>query len=170
MAKKKRVKSDRQLLTVVGWGQVDQLAGRIGKLQRDIGKEEMDTADAIEKLKSDLAKKVKPLQESITLYTESIEAWCVAHRNEFGDRQSLKINHGTVGWRKSALISVKNTTLDLIKAVFGRKAPQYMHVKESPNKEAMAKLTDEQLASVGARRRQKEAFFVEPDTTEAAEL
>jgi len=36
------------------------------------------------------------------------------------------------------------------------------------SKEALAKITDDKkLASVGARRREKDVFFVEPDITEA---
>lgn len=165
----KRVKSDKQLVKLSGWGSVDNLVRRMGELQRDIENAEANAQKKSDTIKAQLAKDVKPAQDGITIYTESIEAWVVAHRDEFGkNKQSRKLNNGTVGWRKSTVISVKKATVELIKQVFGRKAGQYVHVKETPDKEAMAKLTDGQLATVGARRKHKDVFFVEPDTVEAA--
>jgi hypothetical protein len=37
------------------------------------------------------------------------------------------------------------------------------------DKEALAKLTEEQLTSVGARRKVKDVFFVEPSSQEAVD-
>ena len=170
MAKTKRVKSDRNLEVILNWSQADQIVLRIGILQSDIQAEEAEATAKIEAIKANLAEKAKPLQDKVTLYSDSLQAFGIAHYNELGkNRQSRKLNHGTVGWRKSVAISVKKTTLELIKKVFGRKAAQYIHVKETPDKEALAKLTDEQLAKVGARRKHKDVFFVEPDNVEAAD-
>jgi RNase H-fold protein (predicted Holliday junction resolvase) len=44
-----------------------------------------------------------------------------------------------------------------------------IRIKESVDKEALAKLTDERLSIVKARRKSKDAFFVEPTLTEAAD-
>jgi len=167
--KNNRVKSIRNLEVILNWSQADQIMLRIGTLQSDIQAEEAQATAKIEKIKAELAIEVESLQDAVTYYTESVQAFAVAHREEFGKAQSRKLNHGTVGWRKSVAISVKKTTLGLLKTVFCKKAPQYIHVKETPDKEAMAKLTDEQLATVGARRKRKEVFFVEPDSTEAAD-
>ena len=172
MAKKNnRVKSDRQLIALYGWASVDKALLRIGALQRDVKNVEASAQKEIDKIKAGLAATVKTAQDTVTLYTESIEAWVVAHRKELGKAQSRKLNHGTVGWRKSSKVEVRNNakTLELIKQVFGKNAAQYIHVKETPDKEAMAKLKDEQLATLKARRNHKEVFFVEPDIVEAAD-
>ena len=49
------------------------------------------------------------------------------------------------------------------------KAAACIRVKESVDKEALAKLTDEQLADIGARRKEKDVFFVEPALPEAVD-
>ncbi len=169
MAKTRRVKSDRQLVKLSGWKSVDNAVRKIGTLQRDIENAGTKATDKIEAIKAQLAEDVKAAQDGVKICTESIEAWVVAHRKELKNKQSRKLNHGTIGWRKSTAISVKKTTVGLLKKVLGRKASQYLHVKETPDREAMAGLTDEQLATVGARRRHKDVFFVAPDIIEAAD-
>jgi len=167
----KRVKSDRKLVTIDGWKTVDYIVSRIGDLQGDIEAAQAKAQAQIGKIKADLAETVKPAQDGIKNYTESIEAWAVAHRGELGKKQSRRLNHGTVGWRKSSKVDIRSNakTLALIGEVFGDYAEEYIHVKELPDKEALKRLTDEQLKSVGARRRHKEVFFVEPDNIEAAD-
>lgn len=171
MAKGKRVKSVRpHLKEIKDWSEADKLVLVIGSLQGTIASAETDAKERIDPIKAKLAKDVKGSQEKIRFYTESLEAFATAHRQEFKKgHQSRKLNFGVVGWHKSTVIKVKKATAGLIEAVFGRRAAQYIHIKTTPDKEAMAKLTDEQLAKVAARREHKEVFFVEPDSIEAAD-
>lgn len=166
-----RVKSDRQLVKLDSWAGVDYIVQRMGALQGDIEKAELNAQKKIDAIKAGLAESVKTAQESITVYTESIEAWAVAYRVDFSGQQSRKLNHGTIGWRKSTLIDIRKNakTLELIKSIYGKDALEFIHVSETPNKEAMVRLTDEDLISIAARRKHKEVFFVEPDKVEAAD-
>jgi phage host-nuclease inhibitor protein Gam len=126
--------------------------------------------DDINEIKAELAEKVKPLQEEIKLKVRSLEAFAALHKNDFGKKRSRKLNFGILGWRKSTSISIKKNTLELIKQVFtNAKQKMCIRVKESVDKEALAKLTEEQLASVGARRKEKDVFFVEPSSQEAVD-
>lgn len=167
----KRVKSDRQLVKFDSWAGVDYIVQRIGALQGDIEKAELNAQKKIDAIKAGLAESVKTAQESITVYTESIEAWSVAYRVDFSGQQSRKLNHGTIGWRKSTVIDIQKNakTLELIKSIYGKDGLEFIHVSETPNKEAMARLTDEGLAHLSARRKHKEVFFVEPEKVEAAD-
>jgi len=169
MGKDKRVKSAKTVLTIETWEQADELVRRIGDLQGDIQKAEALAKKKADAITAQLAEDVKPAREGIELYMESLNAFSAAHRKEFGAMQSKKLNFGTIGWRKSAVITVKNATAGLIEAVFGKQAAQYLHVKITPNKEAMAKLTDDELASVAAQRKGKEVFYVEPFERKAAD-
>ena len=169
MGKDKRVKSAKELAAIKNWKHADELIRTIGDLQGDIQK-----AEAIAKKKADvitaqLAEDVKSARDGIDLYTESLKAFAAMNRNDFSGQQSKILNFGTLGWRKSAIIIVKNATAGLIEAVFGKRAAQYLHVKVTPNKEAMAKLTDDELASVAAQRKGKEVFYVEPFERKAAD-
>jgi len=169
MPKKKRVKVDASiLLSIPSWDHADQYVRHVGELKTKIAAAEQNATKQMEGIKAALAKTVKPLQEEIYLVSKSLGDFCEAHKGEFVKARSKKLNHGTVGWRKSTFITVTKKTLGLIKDVFGRKAAAYIHVKETPDKEALAKLTDEELAGVSARRRVTDDFFVEPDLTEAA--
>ncbi len=167
----KRVKSDKPvLLPVQHWGYANEFVRRIGDLTMKITAAEHKAKDDIDEAKAELAKTVKPLQEKIKLYAQSLEVFAVTHKADFGKKRSKKLNFGLLGWRKSTPINITKKTLELIKQVFSKaKAAAYIHFKESVDKEALAKLTDEQLASVGARRKEKDVFFVEPDLPEAVD-
>jgi len=167
----KRVKSDKaNLIEVKGWRHADQLVRDIGDCQGAIQKAEEDARKKIESIKAELAIKTKPVQDMTTRRIHRLEAFAIAHKADFENQKSKKLNFGVLGWRKSTLIRVKKNTLELIKQVFSKvKAALYIHVKETVNKEALAKLTDEQLAGVGARRDSKDVFFVEPDLTQTAD-
>lgn len=171
MAQKKRVKSVKlPLLPVPDFKHADLSIRRIGQLQGKIAQFEEDTKETINKAKKDLADKVKPLQEKITQHYESLEAFATTHRAEFKKQKSRKLNFGVLGWRKSTKIKTTKNTLGLIKEFLTKTMQKScIRVKESVDKDALAKLTDEQLASVKARRDEKDVFFVEPASTKAAD-
>lgn len=167
----KRVKSDKPILrSVPNWEHADNFIRRIGELQQKIQAEEAKAKSKIDQVKMNLAKQVKPHQGTIEVYMRSLEAYAISHKDDFKKQKSRKLNFGVIGWRKSTPINIKKKTLDLIKQVFSKaKAAACIRIKESVDKEALAKLTDEQLASVGAQRKSKEVFFVEPDLIEIAD-
>lgn len=166
----RRVKSNQSnLIKITNWHEADRIVRNIGDLQTWISKTQDRAQRKIDQVKADLVKDVKSTQEMIDRKVRSLEAFAVAREDEFGKKRSRKLNFGCLGWRKSTSITVKKTTLDLIKKIFGKKAVIYIRAKEGVDKEALAKLTDEQLAGVGARRKVKDDFFVEPDFTKAAD-
>jgi len=170
MAKKKskRVKSDKNFIPIADWGVADGYVRKVGELQLKINSAIEAANDDINDRKLELAKETKPLNDRIKLLTASLEAFCAGNKKDFGKKQSKKITFGLLGWRKSSSIKVSTKrTLELLRNVFKTKAKQYLHVKVTVNKEALVKLTDEQLASVAAQRKHKEVFFVEPDIPEA---
>jgi phage host-nuclease inhibitor protein Gam len=81
----------------------------------------------------------------------------------FKDRKSVDLSFGTFGYRKSTSISVKRTTLDLLKDLH---LDKFIRLKEEPDKDAMAVMTDEELAQVDAVRKVKDAFFCEANKEE----
>lgn len=166
---KSRIKSDKQIETIADWQAADDFIKQIGDLQLEIKQHETTANDTINLAKSDLAKAVNPLLERITVLTDSLEAFAANRPDDFGKAQSRKLNFGLLGWRKSTSISIKQTTLELIKKVFGKKADQYIRTKEEVDKDALSGLTDQQLVSVDARRKPKEVFFVEPCLPEAVD-
>lgn len=171
MTNKKRVKSVKSpLLPIPDWKHADLSVRRIGELQGQIAKLEVDTSNSINKLKEELAAKVKPLQGKITLHFDSLEAFATTHREYLKSQKSRKLNFGIIGWRFSSSIKPSKKTLELIKQVFlPALQKSCIIIKESVSRDALAKLTDEQLADIKARRDEKDVFFVEPNSQKAAD-
>ena len=171
MAKKsKRVKPDNPLLTIPDWAHADYLLRTMGNHQLKVQEAEAAAKDAIDAANATMAAAVKHHQQKIAHITRSLEAFAIHYRNDFGDKKSKDLTFGTLGWRLSKSISVSTKhTLELIKQVFKRRAKQYIHVTEKPDKEALAKLKDGKLATVKARRIVKDDFFVEPKLPEAVD-
>ena len=167
----KRVKSDKaNLIEVTSWRHADKLVREIAVHQRTIQKLEAIAERKIEQVKADMADPVKISQDAICSCVDSLEAFATISKADFEKQKSKNLNFGTLGWRKSTSIRIKKNTIALIKQIFSKaKAAALLRIKESVDKEALAKLTDEQLADVGARRKSKEVFFVEPVEISAAD-
>jgi phage host-nuclease inhibitor protein Gam len=159
-----RVKSDANLIPITGWSHADALLRDMGDHQLAIAGAEAEARRAIDAAAAARAAAVIDHHEAIKRITQSLEAFAGANRNDFSGRKSLSLNYGTLGWRLSTSISIKtDKTIELIKQVFaGKMALQFINIRETPDKEALAKLTDEQLASIKASRTMKDTFFVEP--------
>ena len=170
MAAKTRIKSAINIEPIASWEEADEKLRRIGDITLEINKHEAIAKEVIDDAKAEIAAAVAPLHEEIEQLTQSLEAFSANHIDDFGKAQSRELNFGKLGWRKSTAIAIGKRTLEFIKEVFGNKrAAQYISVKETVNKETLKLLTDQELASVKARRENKEVFFVEPDLPKAVD-
>jgi len=167
----KRLKSGNPILIPIpNWTEADELMRRIGNLYLQINEAQFDAKEAIDLAKATLAARIKPLQDAIELHCKSLEAFAINNKVDFGKDRSRKLNFGILGWRKSTAIIIKKNTLDLIKEAFVATLRKVcIDTKETVSKNALAKLTDEQLATVEARRVEKDVFFVEPSLPEAVD-
>ncbi len=172
MAKKSnRVKSDNvRKFIVANWVAAQENVRRIGDLQCSIRIAETEAKVKIDKINEALQKATEPAHDEISRRVEGIEAFAKPHLKNSKKTRSRRTPYGVFGWRKSRSIRIKkDTTLEFIKQVFKRRAHLYIHVTEKPDKEALAKLTDEQLTAIKARRTLKDEFFVEPHIPEAVD-
>lgn len=114
------------------------------------------------------------LAEAIKIETARLRDWADSDPALLGKSRSIKLLHGTVGYRlgnwalklKSGFTAAR--AIALCKQVIG---PGYVRVKEELDKEAIiadrAHYTSESLAACGISIEQGERFFVEPEKTEA---
>ena len=169
----KRIKSDKPaLIQVRDWAHADELVRKIADHQDTIRKKEIIAKVKVDNFKKALAGGVKPYQNAIARFQESLEAFATTHRTDLKKKQrSWKLNFGILGWRKSTSVAISTKkTLGLIKQLFTKALRESCIItKESVSKDALAKLTDEQLASVKARREEKDVFFVELASQKAAD-
>lgn len=170
MAKTKRVKSDSLLIPIPNWEEADQIVRRIGMLQNEISLAEMVCAERIDSAKQQLQQDTLEKHEHITRHRLSLEAFCREHRAAFGKKQSRTLQFGTVGFQRSTSLAVKKDSLQRIKDLFGINCGQFINIKETPDKDALAKLTDEDLKRIGAVRVEKETFYAEPNVMESIDV
>ena len=129
----------------------------IGLLEHELEAIDGEANKKIAEIKADCAKQGEGLRKRITDLSALLGAFAEYNREElFKDRKSQKLSFGEFGYRKSTAISVKKTTLELLKKLHLTK---YIRIKEELDKDLMAEMSDESLAQVDAVRKVKDAFF-----------
>ena len=163
---------------------------------KDIGlaQKELDAIDAkanaeIAKIKEKALKDGESLRTKITESASKIQSYAEYNKDElFKDAKSIELSFGKIGYRKSTKISVKKTTLEMLKKLLdGRrlelekaeseekrnaitvlitKIQSCIRVKEEPNKESLGLMDDAFLKTVGASRKITNDFFCEANIEE----
>jgi len=171
MAKKRRLKSEKQnKIEVESWQQADDLLKEAGDLQLAINAAEQKARDDINEAKAVMAEETGGKQRELRAIVSVLKGFCAARKKDFGSKKSRKLNYGTVGWRGSTKIKTAKKTLELIEESFTKPLiKNCINIKKSINKKELGKLTDEQLAQVGAGREEMDVFFAEPDLPEAVD-
>ena len=114
------------------------------------------------------------LAETIKTETGRLRDWADADPTLFDKSRSLKLLHGTIGYRLGnwAVKLIRGFKMEravaLAKTILG---PAYVRTKEELDKDSIlaerARIPPAQLASCGLRLEQAEAFFATPEKTEA---
>jgi phage host-nuclease inhibitor protein Gam len=136
----------------------------IGLLERELETIDGDAHRQIAEIKTAAVKAGEPVRKRIADLSALLGAYAEYNRAElFRDKKTVQVFFGVFGYRKSTAISVKKTTLELLKKL-GKII--FIRTKEEVDKEAMAVMTDEELAQVDAVRKVKDDFFCEADKEE----
>jgi len=161
--RKRRSKIEAVTFEVESWAAADKALKQLGDLELDNTSIQNRAKAAIDEIKAEAADHTAKNNAKIKAITKGLEVFALQNKSEFSGK-SKKLGFGSIGWRKSTAIKISKHTLTLIKKVFSKaKAANYIKVKETVNKTALASLTDEQLAGVEARREGRESFYAEPD-------
>lgn len=153
---------------------------QVGKLEtlddvnlalRDIGlkEKELDAIDSkaakeIAEIKTRAAKDGEELRKEIAETAAKIQAYAEYNKAElFKDKKSVDLSFGKIGYRQSTKISVKKTTLELLKKLGFKSC---VRIKEECDKDAMGNLSDDDLKSVDAARKVSNDFFCEANMEE----
>jgi phage host-nuclease inhibitor protein Gam len=136
----------------------------IGMLEHELAAIDAEADRQIAETKAQSAKQGEGIRKRIVDLSALLGAYAEYNRDElFKDRKSVDLSFGSFGYRKSTSISVKKTTLELLRKL---KLDKYIRVKEEPDKEAMGGMDDETLAQVDAVRKVKDAFYCEANKEE----
>jgi phage host-nuclease inhibitor protein Gam len=136
----------------------------IGLLEREMETIDGDAHKQIAEIKTAAVKSGEPIRKRIADLSALLGAYAEYNRAElFKDKKTVQVSFGIFGYRKSTSISIKKTTLDLLKKIG---LTEYIRIKEEADKEAMAALDDDALNQVDAVRKVKDDFFCQADKEE----
>ena len=106
---------------------------------------------------------------------EEIASWAELHKEAFGDKRSIVLTHGAIGWRlgNPAIRLRPRVKAEQALQMVKDRLPQYVRTTEELDKAGLLAavagkaLDAEALAACGLRVTQTERFFCEPKTEEA---
>lgn len=150
---RKRIASPQQIKDL---DDANQALAEIGSLNLQIEAIDGDASQKIGKIKEAAAKagerareRIKDLESALALYAEYNKM------ELFSEKKTIELSYGTIGFRKSTKVSIKKSTLELLKKLFPGKG---VRIKEEVDKEALAEFADEELAQVDAAKLEDDVF------------
>ena len=136
----------------------------IGLMEKELEAIDAKAAKEIAEVKTKAAKDGEELRKEIAATAAKIEAYAEYNKTDlFKDKKSVDLSFGKIGFRQSTKISVKKSTLELLKKL-GFIA--CVRTKEECDKDAMSNLSDDELMSVDAARKISNVFFCEANMEE----
>lgn len=168
----KRIKVPQAVAVIGTLAEADASLARLAELRRDLALIESSLNETIDNLKQMAAQESAPLMEQVIALESGLATYATYYKAElFHDRRSRELDHGIIGWRQSTEIKPQpkwDWTM-----VLGRLKDLMMadgiRQKEEVNREALREWPDERLTIVGARRIQKDTFFLELKQEEISE-
>ncbi len=139
---------------------VDAALKRIGEIDRDLALSQAATDEAIDKIKQGHKEHCEPLHVIKASLERQIKEFAESRRIDFTEKRSRELTFGSIGFRLSSSITIKNAG-DTLKALLDLGLSHCVRTKQEPDKEAMKLLSTETLASVGAALSTKDAFGYE---------
>ncbi len=105
----------------------------------------------------DARERIQELDSALALFAEYNKP------ELFRDKKTLALSYGNIGFRLSTKVSIKKTSLELLKKLFPNKG---VRVKEEIDKEELKTWEDSDLAQVDAAKVEQDTFFYEVNREE----
>ncbi|WP_287365197.1 host-nuclease inhibitor Gam family protein [Thauera sp.] len=146
--------------TLESWSDVDACLKAIAEVDRELAILETAQQEQIDAIKAATKTEAEPLQSKKAGLELAIQQYAEANRGEFIKAKTKELTFGSVSFRLSTRIVIKNlgNTLQALKD-FGLTG--CIRIKEECDKEAMKNLPIETIHAVGAALKQEDAFGYE---------
>lgn len=143
---------------------VNQALAELGEIKRRIDGIETEMNEKIDQAKMEAGALCAPLQARREALESGVLAFAEYNREElFQKKKSLKLDFGSIGYRKST--SIKTLAKTTWAMVLGRikelKFTEAIRTKEDVNREVLQTWPDERLVLVGAKRVEEDTFWIE---------
>lgn len=160
MATRKRIATPQQIKNL---DEANAALAEIGKLQLALEAIDGKASERIGKIKEGAAKAGEDARNRIQELDAALALFAEYNKTDlFRDKKTINLSYGNIGFRLSTKVSVKKTTLDLLKKLF----PQGLRIKEEIDKEELKNWGDSQLAQVDAAKVEQDTFFYEVNREE----
>lgn len=135
----------------------------IGRLQLKLEAIDGKASEKIGKIKEDAAKAGEDARNRIQELDSALALFAEYNKTDlFREKKTVNLSYGNIGFRLSTKVSVKKTTLELLKKLF----PQGLRIKEEIDKDELKTWEDSQLSQVDAAKVEKDTFFYEVNREE----
>jgi phage host-nuclease inhibitor protein Gam len=159
MAKDKRSKPQIETVKIISLSEADAQLKRISDINASLRKIEADADIEVNKIKERMMSEAQGLLDEKEMLEKSLGVYCEYNKAElFDGKKTIELTFGLFGYRQSTSISVKATTLELLKKHGFADA---IITKETPNKDSMRDWSDEKLKLVDAKKVIEDKFWVE---------
>lgn len=148
------------LLVFRNWDEVNQALKEVADIDRKVTRIEADMNNKINDIKADAERAATSLLERKKILETNIKEYTESYADEFKVTKSKKFMYGTVGFRKTSKITMKNIKA-IIEALKQNKMLDCITVTEKINKEELEKYDDASLEKIGVKRNVKDRFFYE---------
>lgn len=169
----KRIKVPQAGAVIGTLAEADAALARLAELRRDLALIEAGMNEAIDALKQTTALESAPYIEQVQALETGLMVYASYHKAElFHDRRSRELDHGIIGWRLSTELHPrpKWTWAMVLGQLKVLKMDEAIRQKEEVNRDVLREWPEERLDIVGARRIQKDTFFLELKQEELAEV
>lgn len=167
----KKLKPQIEAVEINDWDHANSAIASIGIAQALIKESEARHEQIEQARKEQLAKEIAPHVANIEKLTNGLQAFAVAHREEFGKKKSRELVNGILGFRTSnpSVTQIPKFKKDVSIAIISQTdlADDLIRIKADINKESVlakystGELDDKKLKEFGLRVEQDESFFIE---------
>jgi phage host-nuclease inhibitor protein Gam len=151
---------EKGLLVFRNWDEVNQALKELGEIDRSVTRIEADMNRKINEIKADAERDAASHIDRREKLEKNIQEFTEAFSDEFKTSKSKKFLYGTVGFRKSSKITLKNVKA-IIEALKQNRMTDCLITTEKINKDELAKYDDAAIEKIGAKRKAKDEFFFE---------
>lgn len=157
-------------MELASWREVDAALAELGRTVLETRALEAEMGVQVHDLVLRYGPRLGELSRRMGDLEAVIEAFCTSRREEFGKKRSRRLTFGKIAFRLAEKIEIpaglESVAVETLKKLgWG----DCVEMKERLDRNALKKLSDDDLARCGAVRTTKDHFRIEPDLHLAAE-
>lgn len=163
MAKKQL--SNPHLSNPQSWEQINDLLKRLGELTVRKRTLENEKTELLSEITARFDAEAAPVLAEMKTVEETISAFVLEHKDEFVKSRTKELSHGSISMRVSTSVKIISRAICL-KVLNAMGMHDFINVKETPNKDMLASLSDVELAKLSCEKKTVDNISIEPKIEE----